>query len=432
MKEFYKKLFINSDVTMTLADYVVDAVIALGVFGLSLAQLTLLNEILIPDEFTRKMLGIDIVAPSLYALGVIAGTTLPLVFRRRYSWAAFFICLIAWAVSCFKGSDSVVSIVPLLISLVTLCAMRPMEDAFIATLIAFVIVGFIPTFTKYTVMSNLMLVQNMSLIFAGAGIGIAFKTTKDLIRSAELRVKKTEEAAKATTEKRLEEERVAIARELHDVTAHSLSAISIQASAAEAQFDKSPEVAKKTVCEIREIAKESLSEIRRMIGILREPTDEETSLELAPSLGTDELGELRDYLKAAGTECEIELSNYDKDKISSFIDIAVFGICREAVTNIVKHANASNVAINLSIEEVNGVMRRASGVNAEKVVLLRIVDNGVGLPADFESSGGHGVEGMRERCVALGGTFSISNARGGGCAIIVVLPEHLEVEGNDC
>ena len=428
MKEFLEKTFVNSDVSMRGADYVVDVVIALGVFGVSLAQLTLLNGLLIPDEFTRRMLGIDFAAPSFYAFCVIAATSLPLVFRRRYSWLTFIFCLVAWAVSCLKGSDSVVSIVPLLISLVTLCAMRPMEDAFLAALIAFLVVGFMPSFTKFTIMSNLMLVQNMSLVFAGAGVGFAFKTSRDLIRSAELRVQKTEEAAKITTEKRLEEERVAIARELHDITAHSLSAISIQAAAAEAQFEKSPEQAKETISAIRKIAKDSLSEIRRMIGILREPTDADAGPELAPNMGTEELAEIKDYLKAAGTACEIELNNYDKDQMPSFVDIAIFGICREAATNIVKHAKAANVNIAISVERARNLSIHPAKDTDERLVVLKIVDDGVGLSSDFGKTGGHGVEGMRERCVALGGTFNINNAEGGGCEITVVLPEHLESE----
>ena len=428
MKEFFKKTFVNQDVPMKVSDYAVDIVIAIGVFGVSLAQLTLLNGLLIPDEFTRRILGIDFAAPSFYAMVVIGATSLPLVFRRRYSWFTFLFCLVAWGVSTCKGNDSVVSIVPMLISLVTLCAMRPMEDAFVAALMSFLVVGFLPALSKGTILSNLMLVQNLSLVFAGAGVGVAFKTTRDLMRSAELRIQKTEEAAKVTTEKRLEEERVAIARELHDITAHSLSAISIQAAAAEAQFEKSPQQAKATVSEIRKIAKDSLSEIRRMIGILREPTDADVGPELAPNMGTEELPEIASYLKAAGALCSIELNNYDKNAVPSFVDITIFGICREAATNIVKHAKATNVTIQISVacaEDVGGFFDKKP---SERNVVLKIIDNGVGLSPEFAKTGGHGVEGMRERCVALGGTFNIQNGEGGGCEITVVLPEHVGEE----
>ena len=411
---------------MKLSDYAVDTVIALGVFGVSLAQLTLLNGLLIPDEFTRRMLGIDLAAPTFSALTVIAATSLPLVLRRRYSWITFIICLVAWSISMLRGNDSVVSIVPLLISLVTLCAMRPMEDAFVASLISFVVVGFMPSFTRYTIMTNLLLVQNMSLVFAGAGVGIAFKSTRDLIRSAELRVQKTEEAAKMTTEKRLEEERVAIARELHDITAHSLSAISIQAAAAEAQMNTSVEEAKSTVASIRKIAKDSLTEIRRMIGILREPTEGDSGPELAPNMGTEELPEIVSYLKAAGSACSIELNNYEKSKVSSFVDITIFGICREATTNIVKHAKATNVAIQIFMQNSPANEHVGNDKAPRQNVVLRIVDNGVGLSEDFGKTGGHGVEGMRERCVALGGTFDIQNGEAGGCEITVILPVHVE------
>lgn len=422
MKEFLKNTFINQDVQMKTSDWFVDIVIAIGVFGVSLAQLTMTDTIFIPDSFVRKMLGIGITAPTRYSLAVIATTSLPLIFRRRYSWATFIVCLFAWVMSSMKGDDSVVSIVPLLISLVTLCAMRPMEDSFLAALVSFLAVGFLPALTCKTILTNLMLVQNVSLVFAGAGVGVAFKTSRDLIRSAEMRVEQAEKTAKATTEKRLEEERVAIARELHDITAHSLTAISIQAAAAEAQFDKDPQQAKKTIEGIRKISKDSLKEIRRMIGVLREPTDAEESLELAPNVGTEELEEIREYLKNAGIGCEIVINGYDKEKVPGFVDIAIFGICREATTNIVKHAHASNVEITISYDEDEGSSGASHNKKSTKNVRLRIKDNGVGLKDDLKNTQGHGVEGMGERCVALGGTFEIKNAEEGGTLIEAVLP----------
>lgn len=422
MKKFLSNTFINKDVQMKASDWFVDIVIAIGVFGVSLAQLTMTDTIFIPDSFVRKMLGIGITAPTRYALAVIATTSLPLIFRRRYSWATFIVCLFAWIMSSTKGDDSVVSIVPLLISLVTLCAMRPMEDSFIAALVSFLAVGFLPALTSKTILTNLMLVQNVSLVFAGAGVGVAFKTSRDLIRSAEMRVEQAEKTAKATTEKRLEEERVAIARELHDITAHSLTAISIQAAAAEAQFDQDPKQAKSTIEGIRKISKDSLKEIRRMIGVLREPTDAEQSLELAPNVGTEELSEIEEYLKNAGIGCSIEIDGYEKEKVPGFVDIAIFGICREATTNIVKHANASNVEISISFDENKQPMTTLEQQKSKRHVMLRIRDDGVGLKDDVNKAQGHGVEGMRERCVALGGTFEIRNAEEGGTMIEVVLP----------
>ena len=95
MKEFLLKTFVNRDVTMKMSDYLVDIVIALGVFGVSLAQVTLLNGLLIPDEFTRRILGINFAQATLYAVVVIGATSLPLIFRRRYSWATFIVCLVA-------------------------------------------------------------------------------------------------------------------------------------------------------------------------------------------------------------------------------------------------------------------------------------------------------------------------------------------------
>ena len=421
MLDFLKRTFINEDVDMEAGDWLVDIIIALGVFGIALAQLSLTAGLIIPDAFTRKMLGISVATPSMFGLLAIGATSLPLIFRRKFSWACFIFCLISWAFLSFKGDDIAVSMLPLLVSLVSLCAMRPLEDSFVAALLAFLVVGFVPSLTPHSVLSNLTMIQNLSLVFAGAGVGIAFKTTRDLVDSAELRVRQTEEAAKANTAKRLEEERVAIARELHDITAHSLSAISIQAAAAEAQIDNSPSDAKETIAGIRNIAKGSLAEIRQMIGVLREPGDAENGPDLVPALGTDNLGDISDYLSNAQIHCQINMHNYDKQKTPSFVDIAIFGICREAATNIVKHAQADFVQIDIEIVTPD-LPRIIRGSSCKCYVLLSVRDNGVGLGENLSKTSGHGVEGMRERTVALGGEFNIENAPGGGTLLTAILP----------
>ncbi|MDO4841991.1 MAG: sensor histidine kinase [Phoenicibacter congonensis] len=429
MKNFLKDILENKDIEMTGADWIVDIVLACGVFGIALAQLTLTAGLMIPDSFTRRMLGINVATPSLFGMCAIGASALPLVIRRKYSWVSFILCLVTWIVLSTKADEISVSMLPLLVSLVTLCALRPMEDSFVAAFLSFLAVGFVPSLIHRSVLSNITVLQNISLVFAGSGVGIAFKTTRDLVKSAELRIKETEAAAKANTEKRLEEERVAIARELHDITAHSLSAISIQAAAAEAQLEKSPEAAKETISGIRKIAKDSLTEIRRMIGVLREPGDLDSGPELAPSIGTEELNDIKEYLNNAQIDCDVNLHNYNREMAPKFVDLAIFGICREAATNIVKHAKASFVQIDLETIKPD-VPRIIRGKQCGCYAQLLVRDNGVGLGKDgIGKTEGHGVEGMRERVVALGGDFDICNAMGGGTLITAILP--LDYDGEN-
>ena len=164
MLDFLKRTFINEDVDMEAGDWLVDIIIALGVFGIALAQLSLTAGLIIPDAFTRKMLGISVATPSMFGLLAIGATSLPLIFRRKFSWACFIFCLISWAFLSFKGDDIAVSMLPLLVSLVSLCAMRPLEDSFVAALLAFLVVGFVPSLTPHSVLSNLTMIQNLTTV----------------------------------------------------------------------------------------------------------------------------------------------------------------------------------------------------------------------------------------------------------------------------
>lgn len=407
---------------MTAYDWAVDVILAFGIFGVALMQLSATNTLLIPDSFARKILGVTTSNPTIMAFIGVGICTAPVIFRRKFSWASFIFCLAFWAFFQVHVSDASVSILPLLVSLLTLCALRPMDDAFLASLFAILVVVVVPFAREHSILTNVVLIQNLAFVFAGAGVGIAFRTSKDLVYSAELRAEQAEKTAQVQVQQRLEKERVAIARELHDITAHSLSAISIQAAAAEALIDKKPEEAKSQVANIRKISKDSLAEIRRMIGVLRDTGLADEEPELLPTQGTDEIPEIKNYLEAAGINCTIDMDNYDKENVPSYVDIAIFGICREAATNAVKHSKAENIKIKIESRDLGEDKRKISGKEYAQFATLEFSDDGVGLSKNFENTGGHGVEGMQERVYALHGDFDMKNRLPHGTLIYVVLP----------
>ncbi len=418
-----KSFLINEEIKMRATEWCVDIVIALGVFAVALLQLTASATFMIPDPFTRKILGINSVTPTLLGLFYVGLTALPVVFRRKYSWSAFIIGLSVYFVLDYKIGDAALSMMPLLLVLGTLAALRPLEEALIAGFLTLCIAVGMPQVTHENMMTTLQLVQNVALIFAATGTGIAFKSSRDLVKAANLRAEETAASAKAETLRRLEEERVAIARELHDITAHSLSAISIQAAAAEAQLNGNVDEARESIRTIRKTSKASLNEIRTMIGILRDTSDDEEKIDLAPTTGTDSLDEIKGYLEAGGVACEINLNNYDKEAVPGYVDFTLFGITREAATNIIKHAHATQTTIDLRFDDCERCgcrFEKASG--ATSFVQLKIEDNGVGVGDSAESTDGHGVEGMRERVRILGGEFSILNALDGGTVILIKIP----------
>lgn len=419
----------NKFETLTASQVLIEVLIVLGSFFAAYLQTYMTTGVLIPDQFSQKLLGIDPMTPSYMGFIGISLITLPLVIRKQFPKTCLFLCLCMLCIVQIMAKDMTISIIPLLVALATVCSSKPINEAFVAGFSCIIIAVFLGLLGQRTILSNFFLFQNVALIAATAGLGIAFRTSRDLVASANLRTIETKKAARANTSKRLEEERVAIARELHDITAHSLSAISIQAAACEAQIDKEPSQAKETIALIRKISKDSLSEIRRMIGVLRDSSAEDVGADLAPSMGTSSLPEIEKYLEAAGVKCSIEFNNYEATNVPAYLDIAIFGLCREAATNIVRHASAENATIDIQIRDANELSSIKSSSDFDQVVVLSINDDGVGLPENFRQGDGHGVEGMGERVVALGGNFSINNASdAGGTVIYATFPLHAKKE----
>ena len=414
---------------ITASQIFIEVLIVIAAFCAAFLQTYLTTGVLVPDTVSQKLLGIAPSKPTTLSVAGIVAITLPLIVRRRFPRISLFLCLFALCAVQLMTKELSISIIPLLVALATVCSAKPINEAFGAGISCIVVAIVLGLLDERTILSNFFLFQNVALIAATAGLGIAFRTSRDLITSANLRTLETEKAARANTSKRLEEERVAIARELHDITAHSLSAISIQAAACEAQIDKNTEQAKETIGLIRKISKDSLAEIRRMIGVLRDSSAEDVEADLAPSMGTSTLPEIEKYLEAAGVGCSIDFHNYDESLVPTYLDIAIFGLCREAATNIVRHAHAENATIDIYIREEGDVDARACKIKALKYVSLDIRDDGVGLPANFKQGDGHGVEGMGERVVALGGSFSIDNiSEAGGTRIFALFPLHTKGE----
>ena len=149
-----------------------------------------------------------------------------------------------------------------------------------------------------------------------------------------------------------------------------------------------------------------------MIGVLRQG---EATAETEPTKGTDRLGDLAAYLEGAGVKVRVDDSRYDRAKVPAYVDVAVYGIVREAATNIVRHSSASAATVRLAL--------------ADDGVRLTVEDNGRGgavsgnaAGGNLLSSGGHGITGMSERARLLGGTFEAAPKFGGGFRVEAFLP----------
>lgn len=212
-----------------------------------------------------------------------------------------------------------------------------------------------------------------------------------------------ERAERAAAERRrVDEERLRIARELHDVLAHSISVINVQAGVGLALLDSDPEQARTALATIKAASKEALGEVRQVLDTLRSPGEAPRS----PAPGLDRLPELVEQAAAAGLTVDVSAEG-EARTLPPGVDLAAFRILQEALTNVMRHSGSRTARIRLTWQR--------------HALELRVDDDG---PATGGAQGGsgNGLVGMRERAAALGGTVETGPRPEGGFGVIAVLP----------
>jgi signal transduction histidine kinase len=198
-------------------------------------------------------------------------------------------------------------------------------------------------------------------------------------------------------------ERARIARELHDVVAHHVSAIAVQAESARLTTENLSDEGRAQFEAIGETARDALAEMRRLLGVLRDDADAETARDPQPSLAR--LDELVETARSAGTPVTLTLEGA-ATPLSPGVDLCAYRILQEALTNARRHAPGAVVEVEIEY--------------APDVLRLRVRDHGPGIVPP--QTDGHGLLGMRERALMVGGSLTAAPADGGGFAIDAVLP----------
>jgi signal transduction histidine kinase len=212
-----------------------------------------------------------------------------------------------------------------------------------------------------------------------------------------------ERRARAEAEaRRKNEERLRIAQELHDVLAHSISVINVQAGVGLALLDSDPEQARTALSAIKTASKEALGEVRQVLDTLRTPGDAPR----APAPGLDRLPELAEQAASAGLTVGTEFVG-TPFRLPPGADLAAFRIVQEALTNVVRHSGSRTAAVRIGY--------RPGAVD------LSVDDAGPATGQDAGGSG-NGLAGMRERAAALGGTVEAGRRADGGFRVRAVLP----------
>jgi len=245
-----------------------------------------------------------------------------------------------------------------------------------------------------------------TVVFVAAAIAV--DSVGSRLRTQHALAAQTERTEAEQERRAVLEERTRIARELHDVVAHHMSLIAVQAETAPYRLSGLPENALTEFASMSEVAREALAEMRRLLGVLRQ--DQPTQLELEPQPELADVPALVDAARRAGVEVELWVPA-GLGKVPAGVGVCAYRIVQESLSNASQHAPGAAVTVTLDHDA--------------EVVQLRVA-NGPGGPASASGERGpgpgHGLTGMRERVVLLGGSLSAGPTPAGGFVVSAVLP----------
>jgi len=227
----------------------------------------------------------------------------------------------------------------------------------------------------------------------GDGVG----SRRAYVREIEEKAERLEREHEAQALRAAAEEQARIARELHDVVAHALSVIVVQAAAADDVFEVEPSRAREPIRAVEVAARSALGDLRRVLGILHE------GAQYAPQPGLGRLDALVEQVRATGLEVELQIEGAPRP-LPAAVDLSAYRIVQEALTNTLKHAAAGHARVR---------------VRFGRELSVEVRDDGHGAG---ESNGGSGLIGMRERVALLGGTLQTGPRPEGGYAVSAQIP----------
>jgi signal transduction histidine kinase len=225
-----------------------------------------------------------------------------------------------------------------------------------------------------------------------------------VVRARRLRLVAAEREQEQRARIAVADERARIARELHDVVAHSVGVIVVQAVGARRVFDHDPERAREALGSIERTARTALTDVRRSLGVLRREDDERA---LAPQPGVDDLNGLIEQASAGGLTVELAVEG-ERAPLPQAIDLSAYRIVQEALTNVIKHAGAAHALVTVRY--------------LDDELEVEVADDGAGPSVGSTDGSGLGIIGMRERVEAHGGRLHTGAGTDGGFLVRASLP----------
>jgi signal transduction histidine kinase len=341
---------------------------------------------------------------------ILLALAVPVVFRRKYPVHAFYVAAVAGAFQVVFYSRPLGTDLALLILLYTLAAYRPRRVSIpgLCICLAGAFISVVSWVSPHTGVIQKVLLAGV--IFSGTALvawvlGDSMRYRRAYLTSLEDRAARLERERDAQARIAAAAERARIARELHDVIAHNVSVMVVQADGASYALRSEPDRTAQALAAISQTGRQALAEMRRLLGILR---SDDQQADLAPVPGLDQLRELLDQARRAGMSVSFTLEGAARP-LPEGAELAAYRVVQESLTNTRKHGGlAAAAAVTLRYEP--------------DALLLQVTDDGLGAAAGGDGPG-HGLTGMRERIEMYGGTVQAGPLPGGGYQVTARLPD---------
>jgi signal transduction histidine kinase len=337
-----------------------------------------------------------------------AGSTLPVAARRRWPLAvAVTVAVVVVWQEALNGDLTENSLMPLLtfpMAVYGVAAWCDRRRAFAGLVAVLVLIWVEVLLSDNTVTGDFLFTA--LLVFGPWLVGRIVAARVELAAELSDKADRLEREQEKQAQLAVAEERARIARELHDVVAHNVSVMVVQAAAARRMIDHDASKAKEALGSVEQTGRSALREMRRVVGMLGQRDEE---LALAPQPSVDELDWLIDRAREAGLEVDLTIEG-EKKRLESGVDLSAFRIVQEALRNTLKHAGPARAQVTLRYGEHD--------------VEVDVSDNGRGVrtPADNGAVTGQGLLGMRERVAMLGGEIEAGYRKDGGFGVHARLP----------
>ena len=360
---------------------------------------------------------VDVVAPGLFSTNLVgprwqislcyAVAGLALAWRRRRPFATF--CVVAGVLAAqalvVGASEGNGVLLPAVIATYSVAANATRRKAFIALVLVVPLAGI----REWRNPENVTAAATADalawdlLIVASWLLGAYLRTRRLYVAELAARAVRAEQEREDRAAAAAAEERSRIAREMHDILAHSVSVMVVQAEAAEEMLDHDPDRARQPLQKVQRTGREALVELRRALGTLRVPPGAVPP----PQPGLDVVPSLVAEVEAAGLPVVVTIEG-ERPALTAGVDLAAYRIVQEALTNALKHADAQQASLAIRY--------------APSSVQLEVRDDGRGRLGGEPNGVGHGLVGMRERVARYGGDVQAGPGEAGGYVVRATLP----------